>query len=46
MSVDWGAVDSSNGYSGDGHGVRGLGQWGEVFGVSKLISFQQSLHIL
>ena len=46
MSIDRGAVESSDRYSGDGHDDRGSGWWEKVLGVAKFISFQQSLHIL
>ena len=41
MGVDGWAVESSNRYSGDGHGDRGSSLWWEFFGVLKFIGFQQ-----
>ena len=46
MSIDGGAVESSDRYGGDRHDCRGSGWWGKVLGVAKFISFQQSLCML
>ena len=46
MSIDGWAVESSDGYAGDGHGGRGSSWWGEILGVSKFISFQQCFCML
>ena len=43
MSIDKGAVESSDGYGRDGHDGRGSGWWEKVLGMIKFISFQQSL---
>ena len=39
MSVDGGAVESSDRYDGDGHDCRDSGWWEKVLGVAKFISF-------
>ena len=46
MSIDRGAVESSDRYSGDGHNDGGSGWWGKVLEMMKFISFQQSLCML
>ena len=40
VSIDGGAVENSNRYSGDGHDGRGSGWRGKVLGVAKFISLQ------
>ena len=46
MSIDRGAVESSDRYGRDGHGGKNSGWWGKILGIVKFISFQQSLCIL
>ena len=46
VGIDRGAVEGSDGYSGDGHGGNGSSWWGEILGMLKFISFQQCLCML
>ena len=46
MSIDRGVVESSNGYSRDGHDGNGSSWWGEILGMLKFVSFQQCLCML
>ena len=39
MSVDGGAVESSDRYGRDEHDGRDSGWWGKILGVAKFISF-------